>query len=124
MIIQVFENTDTTLIEESVITIDDEIDPINVIINNEASLGVGVTTIIERGPAGPAGINGSPGGSYTHIQAIASDTWTIVHNLNFFPNVVVIDTLGREVQGEKTYTNSNTLVITFTGAFSGTAYLS
>lgn len=62
--------------------------------------------------------------SFEHIQGVASATWTIVHNLKFYPNVTVQDSAGNIVEGEIAYTNSDSLVITFSAAFSGTAYLS
>jgi hypothetical protein len=62
--------------------------------------------------------------SFEHIQGVASATWTIVHNLKFYPNVTVQDSAGNIVEGEISYTNSDSLVITFSAAFSGTAYLS
>ena len=60
---------------------------------------------------------------YEHTQATASATWTITHNLNKFPSITVIDSAGSEVFGDVAYTNSNSLTLTFSGAFSGKAYL-
>ena len=62
--------------------------------------------------------------SYTHTQGVASATWTINHNLHFHPNVTVQDSAGNIVEGEIAYTNSDSLVVTFSTAFSGEAYLS
>lgn len=62
--------------------------------------------------------------AYAHTQGTASATWTIVHNLDFFPNVTVVDSGGTIVEGEITYTNRNQVVLTFAAAFSGKAYLS
>ena len=62
--------------------------------------------------------------SYEHTQGAASATWNVVHNLNFYPNVTVQDSAGNIVEGEIAYTNSDSLVIIFSAAFSGTAYLS
>lgn len=62
--------------------------------------------------------------SFEHTQGVASATWNVVHNLNFYPNVTVQDSAGNIVEGEIAYTNSDSLVITFSTAFSGTAYLS
>lgn len=61
--------------------------------------------------------------SYTHTQVSAQNTWTIAHNLNKYPSVTVIDSFMNTVIGEIVYNNSNTLTITFTASFSGTAYL-
>jgi hypothetical protein len=62
--------------------------------------------------------------AYIHTQGVASNAWTITHNLGFHPNVTVQDSGGSIVEGEITYTNTNSLTVSFQAAFSGTAYLS
>jgi len=62
--------------------------------------------------------------AYAHTQGTASATWTILHNLDFYPNVTVVDSAGTIVEGEITYTNRNQVVLTFAASFSGKAYLS
>lgn len=62
--------------------------------------------------------------SYDHTQGSASDTWVITHNLGFKPNVTVVDSAGTIYEGEITYTNTNSLTVSFSAAFSGKAYLS
>jgi hypothetical protein len=62
--------------------------------------------------------------SYTHTQGVASNAWNITHNLHFYPNVTVQDSAGNIVEGEITYTNSDSLTVSFSTAFSGEAYLS
>ena len=62
--------------------------------------------------------------SYTHLQDEVSNTWTVVHNLGFKPNVTVQDSAGSIYEGEITYTNLDSLVIQFSSAFSGKAFLS
>jgi hypothetical protein len=62
--------------------------------------------------------------SYDHIQDEVSNAWVIVHNLGFKPNVTVQDSAGSIYEGEITYTNSDSLTITFSAAFSGKAFLS
>jgi hypothetical protein len=69
------------------------------------------------------GIN-APSIAYTHIQSTSSNTWVITHNLNFFPNVTVVDSSGAICEGEIAYTSNDALTITFSGQFSGAAYLS
>ena len=61
---------------------------------------------------------------YVHIQEVASATWNITHGLGFTPNITVVDTAGTVVEGSYNYPNSNTVVLSFIGAFSGRAYLS
>ena len=65
-----------------------------------------------------------PAVAFNHQQGIARSTWTITHNLNFYPNVTVVDSAGTIVEGEITYTNKNSLVLNFHSPFSGNAYLS
>jgi hypothetical protein len=76
------------------------------------------------GPPGPAGPIGPAGSSFTYIQSVSSAVWTIVHNLGMFPNIAVIDSAGSHVEGDQTYVDPNTVVLTFAAAFTGTAYLS
>lgn len=61
---------------------------------------------------------------YEYIQNTASNTWNISHNLTFYPNVTVVDSGGSIVEGEASYPNVSTVVLTFRSAFSGVAYLS
>jgi len=84
------------------------------------------------GTQGAQGTKGDPGTlqniatyvAYEHTQGAASASWTINHNLGFKPNVTVVDSAGNIVEGEITYTNSNSLTVSFQSAFSGYAYLS
>lgn len=61
--------------------------------------------------------------NYLHIQSVASDEWTINHNLNKYPSVSVIDSANNEVIGEVTHIDKNNLKIKFAGGFSGKATL-
>ena len=61
--------------------------------------------------------------NYVHDQQTASTTWVIVHNMNKYPAVNVVDTANDEVIGQVTYNNLNQITINFTAAFSGKAYL-
>jgi hypothetical protein len=65
-----------------------------------------------------------PAISYTHNQGVPAATWSVAHNLGFYPNVTVVDSSGSSVIGDVQYTDSNNLIITFSGGFSGYAYLS
>lgn len=71
-----------------------------------------------------AGALNQPVVAYHHIQGTPSSTWTIIHNLNFYPNVTVQDSAGTIIEGEITYTDAHQLTVHFTSAFSGNAYLS
>lgn len=61
--------------------------------------------------------------TYTHVQGSSSATWTVTHNLAKFPSVTVVDSGGTEVEGEVTHIDNNSLTISFTAPFSGTAYM-
>ena len=64
--------------------------------------------------------------AYTHYQTIASDTWSILqtqHNLQFTPNVTVVDLNGNVIEGDCQYMSGN-ITITFSQAIAGLAYLS
>ena len=61
--------------------------------------------------------------TYTHNQGSASATWSITHNLNKMPSVTVVDSADNVVVGEIEYNDNNSVTITFSGAFSGKAYL-
>ena len=61
--------------------------------------------------------------NYKHVQAVSSATWTIAHNLRKFPSVTVKDSAGSIVIGEIVYNDENNITLTFSGAFSGEAYL-
>jgi hypothetical protein len=76
------------------------------------------------GPTGPSGSGGGGGGSLAYNQAVPTDTWVIVHSLGFNPNVTVVDSAGTTVEGSISYDSSTQITITFSAAFSGTAYLS
>lgn len=61
--------------------------------------------------------------SYLHNQLQSSKEWIINHNLEKYPSVTVVDSAGTIVVGEVNYLNENQVIITFSGAFSGKAYL-
>lgn len=60
---------------------------------------------------------------YEHDQQVPTTEWVISHNLGKFPSVSVTDTDENLVVGSVLYLNLNQLKITFTGSFSGKAYL-
>ena len=77
-------------------------------------------------PDASGGGSGGGGGpmSYVHNQGVAASTWVIDHNLGWFPNVVVEDSGGSTVEGEVVFNTMDQLTLSFSGAFSGIAYLS
>ena len=77
-------------------------------------------TIAAVGPQGPSG---STAIFYTHTQGASASVWTINHNLNGYPTAVVFDSANTQVEGTFSYPSVNQMLITFTSAFSGTAYI-
>ena len=73
--------------------------------------------------APPSGGTGGPV-AYVHHQDTVAASWIVVHGLGFFPNVTVIDSSGATCEGDVAHIDSSTLTIQFSGAFTGTAYLS
>jgi hypothetical protein len=65
------------------------------------------------------------GGKYTHTQGTPATTWTINHNLGYEPGgVAIVDSGGTIVTGTVTYASVNQIVVSFTSAFGGKAYIS
>jgi len=77
-------------------------------------------TIQTPGPQGPSA---SAQIFYVHTQAVASAVWTINHNLGGQPTAVVLDSAGTQCEGTFSYPSINQMVITFSSAFTGTAYV-
>ena len=61
--------------------------------------------------------------TYIHTQSTASAEWRIQHNLDKYPSVTVVDSAGSVVIGDCQYISRNEVVLTFSGGFSGKAYL-
>jgi hypothetical protein len=62
--------------------------------------------------------------SYVHNQSVTSSVWIIIHDLGWYPNVMVIDSAGTQVEGDVTQTSSTIMTIQFSAAFTGIAYVS
>lgn len=60
---------------------------------------------------------------YIHTQPVAQEIWTITHDLGGRPSVTIVDTAGTMVIGEVTYISDTQVIVEFTAAFSGFAYL-
>ena len=99
---------------------------------NVANAGTSADAILQftlpHGPTGPEGPKGDKGdtaaASYIHEQATPATTWYVHHALDFFPAVTVVDSSGTDVVGSISYVDRDNLVITFSTAFGGKAYLS
>jgi len=58
-----------------------------------------------------------------HEQNSPSAVWTIQHNLEKFPSVVLVDAEDDVILGEINYESNNTIIITLSAAIPGKAFL-
>ena len=83
-----------------------------------------VVSVINLGTKGIKGEKGEYGDAhFKYTQGSASEEWLIVHNLDKYPSVTVQDSANENVEGFCEYINNYELVLTFSAAFSGVAYL-
>lgn len=77
-----------------------------------------------QGPPGPQGPSGvSALNPFVWHQDVPEATWMVVHNLNTYPLLTIVDSAGEMVFGSIAYLNPNTVQISFGAPFSGLAYL-
>lgn len=117
-----------------------ELDDVLVSLNPEPAIDINTMQtdglkVVLAGNIGPPGAKGNTGDTgppgaasdasfqYVHDQMVASAVWNVIHNLNGFPNVTVVDSSGAQVEGEVFYIDGNHITITFNAAFGGKAYL-
>lgn len=86
--------------------------------------GTGQLVWVQFAPGGTPDVPEVPVVSAVYIQGTPAAVWDIDHNLDWYPNVTIIDSGGSTVEGELVHLSANALRLTFSGAFSGTAYLS
>lgn len=97
-------------------------------------------TEVLRGPPGPSNYevavaNGFQGteaawlaslrvsaGGYEFTQELPAAVWTVPHNLNTRPVVVVVDHLGHQVMADVDYLDANTVQVTHAIALTGAVY--
>ena len=95
----------------------------------EATVGTIETSILEQmnntisSIPSEGGSNGGGDKSYIHNQISSQAKWTIKHNLSKYPSIAITDSGGNQVTGDIKYIDLNTIEISFSGAFSGVAYL-
>lgn len=61
--------------------------------------------------------------TYTYTQPFETKSWSIQHNLNKYPSVMVVDKNLCQIWGDVQYLDLNTVRITFTENFTGQAFL-
>lgn len=98
--------------------------PPNVLTVGTVTSGSAAVTITGTAPNQVLNFVLPVGSSYTHNQITSSTTWTINHNLGFFPAVSVVDSGGNYVIGDVTYVSQNVVTVSFSSSFGGKAYLS
>jgi hypothetical protein len=60
---------------------------------------------------------------HVHTQGTVATTWTINHTLGGYPSVSIVDSARTVVYGEINYPSTSQVVVNFSSAFSGYAYL-
>lgn len=78
-----------------------------------------VIQVGQQGPPGPPGPEGPAGASYVHTQNSAATSWTVNHNLGFFPSVTCLNSGSVEIEGSVIHNSINQCTITFDVAVSG-----
>lgn len=61
--------------------------------------------------------------TFEFLQGNPSSQWSIQHNLNKYPSVIIMDNFRNLIVGEISYLNKNIVVISFNQPVSGIAYL-
>lgn len=90
---------------------------------NDSALAISTTEISVAGVSSSTWNQAATrAGGYTHSQNTPAAVWSVTHNLAKRPSVTIVDSGENVVIGEVTYTNDNSVVLTFTAAFSGKAY--
>ena len=80
--------------------------------------------IIATGPRGEKGEKGDGGDlNYVHYQNIPSEKWLINHNLGKYPSVSIVNSAGSVVIGDVDILDENNVEVSFSGSFSGRAYI-
>lgn len=60
---------------------------------------------------------------YYHEQSSPSSTWTIVHGLNRYPNIIIFDDEFNQIFADVKMLNVNTVRVTFSESLSGAAFI-
>lgn len=77
-----------------------------------------------EGPPGPAGPAGEAPEPFIFTQGTPSATWVILHNLNRYPSVMVVDSGNTVIDPDIHYDDATQITINFGAPTSGKAYLS
>lgn len=88
--------------------------PAQVLISEESPTQVIVRT---------GGIQTNTTNRFVYSQAVPAEQWIITHNLGGKPSVTIVDSADTVVFGEVSYNGTTQVIVNFTAAFSGNAYL-
>lgn len=61
--------------------------------------------------------------TFVFEQAVASDTWVVVHNLNKYPSVMLVDSAGTQFIAPVNYDSRNQLTVYINGKTTGKVFL-
>jgi hypothetical protein len=98
--------------------------PANVLSVGTVTVGTASVNITGVAPSQTLNFVLPVGGSFVYTQSVSASTWTITHNLGFFPSVSVVDNGGNMVIGDVSYITENQVSISFSASFGGKAYFS
>ena len=98
--------------------------PANVLTVGTVTTGTAAGTITGTAPSQTLNFVLPMASQYVHVQSVSASTWTISHNLGFFPSVSVVDNGGNLVIGDVLYITENQVSISFSASFGGKAYFS
>lgn len=115
---------------DTVIITNEEVNSIITVIDN----GDGITNVNSQpdqtvtinsniGAPGPPGAPGTGDLNYIHTQVLATTTWNITHGLNKYPSVTIVDSGNSVIIGDIDFIDQNNIIISFSAAFSGKAYI-
>ena len=122
---------------DTTVLVADDLSTVNITISDPGVAGppntltIGTVTTGETANASITGISPNQvlnlvypvAARHIHTQGTASTTWTITHALGGYPSVSVVDSGKTVVFGEINYVSTSQVVVNFTSAFSGSAYL-
>lgn len=60
--------------------------------------------------------------NYIHTQSVAATTWTVTHNLNKYPAVMIVDSANSVVIGSINYLSLNSLEVELSALSTGKVY--
>lgn len=115
--------TDSVIITEQLNTVLSEKEVVTLIVS-ETQGPPGIQGLKgDKGDKGDTGETGPIAPTFVFQQNVPSDTWLVIHDLGKMPAVVVTDSGGSVVEGDIKYDSDMQVTITFSSAFSGTAYI-